>query len=87
MGNFIIALNPFLACPVCVGNPDHAATLGMNMAIAFMVLVVGGVLGCLLTFIAHLARKAKCAAREEDTQALLSGHEAADAFVSDTTKK
>lgn len=48
-----------LACAVCVGNPDHAVTAGMNMAIGFLLLVVGGVCAGFLAFIGYLARKAK----------------------------
>lgn len=57
MGTLFTAMNGLLACAVCVGNPDHAVTHGMNLAIGFLLVIVGGVLGSFLGFIAYLAKK------------------------------
>ena len=53
------ALTSIQACAVCVGSPDHAATWGMNMAIALMLGVLGTILGGIVAFMFYLARKAK----------------------------
>ena len=52
-------MNSILACAVCVGSPDHAATWGMNMAIALMLGIVGTILGGIVAFMIYLARKAR----------------------------
>ncbi len=59
MGLTLSALNSILACAVCVGSPDHAATWGMNMAIAFMLMVVGTIFSGIVAFMVYLARKAR----------------------------
>ena len=63
--NFIIAsiflLMPSIldACAVCYGALDDPMTNGMNMAILFLISVIGFVLMGIVTVIIYFARRAK----------------------------
>ena len=63
--NFIIVsfflLMPSIldACAVCYGAPDDPMTNGMNMAILFLISVIGFVLMGIVTVIIYFARRAK----------------------------
>ena len=65
----LTALDSILACAVCVGNPDHAATWGMNMAIGLLLMIVAVVLGGFLAFIVYLGKKEREAAALEQAGA------------------
>ena len=56
-----IALFPeiILACSTCYGDPNAAATKGMNKAILAMLGITGGVLGGIGSSIVVLHRRAK----------------------------
>ena len=47
------------ACAVCYGAPDDPMTNGMNMAILFLISVIGFVLMGIVTVIIYFARRAK----------------------------
>lgn len=49
------------ACAVCFGNPDSPHTQGMNNAILFLLVIVGGVLVCFAAFFLSLVRRSKLA--------------------------
>lgn len=49
------------ACSVCFGNPDSPHTQGMNNAILFLLVVIGGVLVGFATFFLHLVRRSRLA--------------------------
>ena len=48
-----------LACSTCFGDPDAPQTHAMNMAILFMLGVVGTLLGLFAAFFVHLRIRAK----------------------------
>jgi hypothetical protein len=48
-----------LACATCFGDPNAAATQGMNKAILAMLGITGGVLGGIVSSIIVLHRRAK----------------------------
>ena len=58
---FTILLFPetVFACATCYGNPNAAATQGMNKAILAMLGITGGVLGGIGSSIVVLHRRAK----------------------------
>jgi hypothetical protein len=47
------------ACPACYGKPDSAIADGMNLAILFLIGVVGLVMGGILGFFFYLRKMAK----------------------------
>jgi len=47
------------ACSTCFGNPDSAATQGMNWAIISLLVTTGGVLSGIILSIRQLARRSK----------------------------
>ncbi len=47
------------ACPSCYGNPDEAATQGMNFAILSLLGVTSGVLVAFGAFFLQLRRRAR----------------------------
>ena len=51
-----------LACATCYGDPDDPQTQGMNMAILFMIGVVGTMLSLFAAFFVHLRMRAKLVA-------------------------
>ena len=60
---FILSIAVFpevtYACATCFGNPNAAATQGMNKAILSMLGITGGVLGGVGSYIFILHRRAK----------------------------
>jgi len=47
------------ACSTCFGNPDSAATQGMNWAIISLLVTTGGVLSGIILSIRQLAKRSK----------------------------
>ena len=47
------------ACSTCFGNPDSAATQGMNWAIISLLVTTGGVLSGIILAIRQLANRSK----------------------------
>ena len=47
------------ACSTCFGNPDSAATQGMNWAIISLLVTTGGVLSGIILSIRKLANRSK----------------------------
>ena len=47
------------ACSTCFGNPDSAATQGMNWAIISLLVTTGGVLSGIILSIRQLANRSK----------------------------
>jgi hypothetical protein len=47
------------ACSTCFGNPDSAATQGMNWAIISLLITTGGVLSGIILSIRQLANRSK----------------------------
>ena len=47
------------ACSTCFGNPDSAATQGMNWAIISLLITTGGVLSGIIISIRQLANRSK----------------------------
>lgn len=63
--NALISLHqPILACTICWGSDGNSMD-GANAAVAFLLVVLIGVLGAFLTFIFYLARRSRLAAEEE----------------------
>ena len=52
-----------LACPVCFGQNDSPLSSGINLGIFAMLIVTGGVLVGFASFMIHLGRRARLAAR------------------------
>ena len=49
----------FLACPMCMSGAEGKSALAANSAIAFLLVILTGVLLSFLSFIFFLARRAK----------------------------
>lgn len=64
MTTFLTTSQVVLGCAVCVGDPNSPVTVGMNMAILFLLAVVAVMLGSVFTFILYLARKQREAMAE-----------------------
>jgi heme/copper-type cytochrome/quinol oxidase subunit 2 len=60
---FVCFSRTAMACSTCFGDPDAPQTHAMNMAILFMLGVVGAMLGLFAAFFLHLRNRARHAAR------------------------
>ena len=64
------SISPTVACAVCRGAEGDTATIAANLAIGFMLVVVAGVLGSVLSFVFYLGRKGREAAIHEQNSEL-----------------
>jgi hypothetical protein len=55
-----------LACPVCFGQNDSPLAAAMNMGIAFMLVIVVGMLAAFASFFIYLMRRARMAAQQSE---------------------
>ncbi len=55
----IYSAGSLYACSTCFGNPDSAATQGMNWAIISLLVTTGGVLSGIILSIRKLANRSK----------------------------
>jgi maltodextrin utilization protein YvdJ len=55
-----------LACPVCFGQNDSPLAAAMNMGIAFMLVIVVGMLAAFASFFIYLMRRARMAALQSE---------------------
>ena len=53
-----------LACPVCFGQSDSPMASAANLAIVFMLVIVGGVLAAFASFFVYLMRRARAVGAE-----------------------
>ncbi len=60
------AIEPILACPTCKFDPNSAATMGANMAIGFMILILVVVLGGFMALIWRLAKGERLAQMSDE---------------------
>jgi len=61
-------LQPIIACAVCTGQLDDAASHAANLGIAVMLFVLFGVFSGLLGFIVSMARRSRQMAAETDSK-------------------
>lgn len=61
--------NAILACPMCMSGGEGNVLMAANSAIGFLLVVILAVLGSFLSFIFHLAKRARMIAAEDQANA------------------